>query len=114
VLLDIKPGSSTNPIKLSSGGLIPVAILTTDSVDAASVDPSTLCFGDDDNPSQRDCTEAHGTGHIEDVNGDGRPDLLLHFKVGQTGIDPGDTTACLTGKTFAGLSIEGCDSIRTL
>ena len=114
VSIDIKLGSSTNPINLSSGGLVPVAILTTDTFDATTVDSSTVCFGDDDNPSQRDCTEAHGKGHIEDVNGDGRPDLLLHYEVSQTGIDPGDTTACLTGKTFANVNIEGCDSIKTL
>jgi hypothetical protein len=48
------------------------------------------------------------------VNGDARPDLLLHFEVRETGIDRGDATACLTGKTFAGVSVEGCDSVRTL
>ncbi len=114
VAIDIKPGSSANPINLSSRGVIPVAILTSDSFDATAVDPGTICFGDDDNPSQRDCTEAQGRGHTTDVNGDGRPDLLLHYEVGATGIDSGDTTACLTGKTFAGVSIEGCDSIKTL
>ncbi len=114
VAVDVKPGSTTNPINLSSDGLVPVAILTTDSFDATTVDPNTVCFGDDDDPSQRDCTEAHGKGHVEDVNGDGRPDLLLHYEVSQTGIDPGDTSACLTGKTFAGVNIKGCDSITTL
>jgi uncharacterized delta-60 repeat protein len=114
VSVDIKPGSATNPIQLSSNGLIPVAILTTDGFDATTVDPTTVCFGDADNPGERDCTEAHGTGHIEDVNGDARPDLLLHYEAGQTGIDPGDTPACLTGKTFGNVSITGCDSIRTL
>jgi hypothetical protein len=113
VSVDIKPGSTLNPINLSSNGLVPVAILTTESFDATSVDPSTVCFGDDDSPSQRDCTEGHGMGHVEDVNGDGRSDLLLHYEVSQTGIDPGDSTACLSGKTFAGVNIEGCDSIRT-
>ena len=48
---------------------------------------------------------------MEDVNGDGRLDLLFQFETQQTGIDPGDTKACLTGKTFAGVDIEGCDSI---
>jgi uncharacterized delta-60 repeat protein len=114
VSIDIKPGSSTNPINLSNNGLIPVAILTTPAFDATTVDPSTVCFGDDDNSGQRDCTEAHGTGHIADVNGDDRPDLLLHYEVSQTGIDPGDMTACLSGKTFAGVNINGCDTITTL
>ena len=114
VSIDIKPGSTRNPIKLASHGLVPLAIVTTDSFDATTVDPSTVCFGDADNADQRDCTEAHGKGHIEDVNGDGRPDLLLHYEVNQTGIDLGDTLACLTGKTFGAASIEGCDSISTL
>jgi hypothetical protein len=111
VPIDIKPGSSTNPINLASRGLVPVAILSTDSFDATTVDPASVCFGDAEDPSQRDCTEAHGKGHREDVNGDGRLDLLLHYETQQTGIDTGDTTACLTGKTSTGVDIAGCDSI---
>ena len=114
VSIDIKPGSSTNPINLKSNGVIPVAILSTATFDATTVDASTVCFGDAENPSQRDCTEAHGKGHIEDVNGDGRLDMLLHYETQETGIDPGDTQACLTGKTVGGQPIAGCDSIKTL
>jgi uncharacterized delta-60 repeat protein len=113
VAVDIKPGSATNTINLRSHGLVPVAILTTGSFDATTVDPGSVCFGDAGDPAQRDCSEAHGTGHIEDVNGDGRADLLLHFEVDQTGIDAGDTSACLTGETFGGDNVEGCDSITT-
>jgi hypothetical protein len=114
VLVDINPGSTKNRINPSSRGVVPVAILTTDSFDATTVDAGTVCFGDDDQPSQRACTEAHGKSHLEDVNGDGRPDLLLHYRIDQTGIDPGDTTACLTGSSLVGVGIEGCDSITTL
>jgi hypothetical protein len=113
VSIDIKPGSTTNPINLSSKGVVPVAILTTDSFDASTVDAGTVCFRDDDQPTQRACTEAHGRGHVEDVNGDGKPDLLLHYQLSQTGIDPGDTAACLTGTTLTGVTVEGCDSIMT-
>lgn len=111
VTIDIKPGSTDNPINLSSRGAIPVAILSADGFDATTVEASTVCFGDDNNPSQRDCTAAHG-GHTEDVNADGRPDLVLQFETQETGIDPGDTTACLTGKTLAGIDIQGCDTIN--
>jgi hypothetical protein len=110
VTIDVKPGSDTNPINASSQGLIPVAILSTDSFDATTVDAGSVCFGDAEDASQRDCTEAHGTGHLEDVNGDGRLDLVLHFEVQETGIDPGDTSACLSGTTLDGTPIEGCEA----
>lgn len=110
--IDIKPGSSNNPIKLSSKGVIPVAILSSSSFDATTVDPSTVCFGDAEDPSQRDCTEAHSKGHIEDVDGDGDLDLMLHFDTSETGIDLGDTQACLTGTTLTGVPIEGCDVVQ--
>jgi hypothetical protein len=114
VLVDIKPGSDTNPINLRSQGVIPVAILSTASFDSTSFDSASVCFGDAEDASQRDCTEAHGTGHLEYVNGDGRLDLLLHFESEQTKIDPGDTQACLTGTTATTSNVEGCDSITTL
>ena len=111
VHIDIKPGSAQNPINLRSHGLIPVAILSTPTFDARTVVATSVCFGDAGNASQRDCTEAHGKRHVADVNGDGRLDLLFHFEVKETGIDPGDTTACLTGTTREGVDVEGCDSI---
>jgi hypothetical protein len=87
-------------------------VLGSASFDAAEVDPASVCFGDAEDASQRDCSRTAGGG-LEDANGDGIDDLVLHFETQETGIDPGDTQACLTGKLFDGTSIEGCDSIRT-
>jgi hypothetical protein len=39
VPIDIKPGSATSPINLRSQGVIPVAILSTATLDATTVDP---------------------------------------------------------------------------
>lgn len=112
--IDIRPQGFPNSIRLSSSGKVPVAILTTSGFDATKVDVSTVCFGDAENIAQRDCTVASGSGHVEDADRDGDLDLVLHFEVEQTGIDMGDTQACLSGMTFSGETIEGCDSVRTL
>jgi uncharacterized delta-60 repeat protein len=111
VAIDVKPESSDNVVPLQSEGVVPVAILTTDIFDAATVQPGSVCFGDSGAATERACTSR--SARLVDVNGDGRPDLLLHFETATTGIDAGDTEACLTGTTSAGISIEGCDRIST-
>lgn len=112
--IDIKPGSYPNSINTRNNGVITVAILTTDTFDARTVDLSSVCFGDAEDPSQRACAEVHGQAHIEDVDGDWDKDVVLHFKTANTGIDVGDTTACLSGKTTSCEFIQGCDSVRVI
>jgi hypothetical protein len=90
-----------------------VGVPTTPDLDATTIDPSTLCFGDAQQPPQRDCTESHGTGHFADIDRDRVTDLLMHFDAMETGIDEGDSEACLIGYTVSGTGIYGCDSIRT-
>ena len=111
VAIDIKPGGFPNSINVSKKGTIPVAVLGTPTFDPADVDPGTVCFGDAEEPDQRDCSIA-SMPVMEDVNGDGILDLVLRFETPETGIDLGDTQACLTGQTFGGVSIEGCDSVK--
>jgi N-acetylneuraminic acid mutarotase len=108
VSIDIRPGSPVNSINLKSNGVIPVAILTTNSFDATTVDPLTVRLG----PTGAE--EAHHTGHIADVNHDQRPDLVLHFRTRATGIKRGDLSASLMGATLDGDLIEGTDAIRTV
>ncbi len=104
--IDIKPNSDPNSVNPKSMGLVPVAILGSDTFDVSDVDVTTLTFGLDG------ATPAHG-GHLEDVNDDGFTDLVTHYKQKETGITKGDTEACLTGETFDATPIEGCDSIKT-
>jgi parallel beta-helix repeat protein len=108
VVLDIKPGAIPNNINVRSNGVIPVAILTTDAFDATTVDPLSVRFG------PQGAMETHRRGHFEDVNGDNRLDLVLHFTTLKTGIKCGDASALLTGMTVDGLMIEGADSIVTV
>ena len=107
VEIDIKPGGDPNSINLKSKGIIPVAVLTDEDFDATTVDVSTVAFGPDE-------AEPVHNGHIEDVDGDGDDDLVLHFKTQDTGIQCGDTDATLTGETFDGQAIEGSDSVNTV
>ena len=94
--------------KVTSSGVFPVAILTVPGFNANQVAVNTICFGDSGTPAQRDCTEAHGKAHFTDVDRDRDTDLLLHFEVAATGIDPGDTTACVIGRLQNGSGIYGC------
>jgi hypothetical protein len=106
--LDIKPGSDANSINPRSRGFIPVAILTTETFDASTIDPSTLRFGPDG------AAVADMGAHFEDVDLDGDADLVAHFRTQETGIACGDTEATLTGETTGGQPIEGSDSINTV
>ena len=107
--IDIKPGSDPNSINPKSKGNIPVAILSTADLDAPTeVDKASLTFGSTgDEESLAKCPKSN-----EDVNGDGRLDLVCHFSTQETGFDLGDTEGILRGQTVDGALIEGRDSVR--
>jgi hypothetical protein len=109
VIIDIKPGDSTNTINPKSSGKIPVAILSSASFDASTqVDIPTLTFGHSgDEHSLAMCG-------IQNVNADGLMDLLCHFDTQASALQTGDTVAVLKGKTKAGVAFQASDTVRIL
>jgi hypothetical protein len=108
VSIDIKPTSDSNRINLKNTGAITVAILSSPTFDATTVDPLSVKFG----PGE--ALALHGKGSLVDVNGDGLSDLVLHFKTQETGIKCGQIFAYLTAKTNSGQAVAGFDLIQTI
>jgi hypothetical protein len=114
VAIDVKPGSDHNPVNPASRGVIPVAVLTTSAADgdndfdASTLDPASVRFG------RGEAAEAHGQGHLEDVDADGDLDVVLHFATPAADIRCGDTEVALTGVTIDGQPIIGVDTIVTV
>jgi hypothetical protein len=107
VAIDIKPDTFPNSINPKLSGNIPVAILTTPAFDAQTVKAATVHFG----PTGIEAPPLRSV--VQDVNGDGRPDLLLFFGSQSTHIACGQSSGVITGATFSGQKIRGFDSIVT-
>lgn len=110
VEIDIKPGSWPNTINLGSNGVIPVAILTTETFDATSVNPSTVQL-EGLGVAVRGKSEKL-LANEEDVDEDGDIDLVM--KIETENLEPGAWQSgpiVLTGETYDGQAIEGWDDI---
>ena len=85
VQIDIKPGSDQNNINLKSKGVVPVAVLTTGDLDAATIDPATARFAG--------ASPEHWS--FEDVDDDGDDDIIFHFVTQELDLDEDSTEATL-------------------
>jgi hypothetical protein len=108
VSLDLSPGPFPSIVVPRSRLQIALSIPGTPSFDATTVNPATVRFG-------ATGTEAPPASYsLTDVDGDGDTDLALRFRTEQTGIQCGDTSAILTGRTYGGVMIRGSVAIRTI
>jgi hypothetical protein len=108
VTIDIKPDSEFNCFNINGHGVIPVAVLSSTSFDAADIDVTTLSFGGLD---VRVRGNKEPLCSLEDVNDDFLNDLVCQFQDNPEYWDVGNDEATLTGALFDGIEIEGTDSI---
>jgi len=102
-IVDIKPGNYPNTINLDSKGVVPVAVLTAEDLDATTVNPDTVKFAG--------AVPISST--LKDVDGDGDMDILFHFNTQDLKkLDEESTEATLTGKTYGRQKIEGTDTVK--
>jgi uncharacterized cupredoxin-like copper-binding protein len=107
VAIDIKPGDSVNSINPKSNGKIPVAILSSATFEATvKVEIGSLTFGH----AGTEKSLSHCS--IQQVNGDGVPDLMCHFDTQLSAFQSGDTVGKLKGKIIGGAAFEATDSVR--
>jgi len=109
VTIDIKPGHDPNSINLGSGGSVPVAIFSTATFDATTVDPTTVTLASALVKLKGQGTPASSS---NDVNDDGLLDLVVHVSTEALALSSTDTVATLQGETYDGEYFEGTDSIR--
>jgi hypothetical protein len=105
-VIDVRPDSSENPVNPGSNGVLPVALLGSETFDVMDVDPDSLALGVNAAPAV--------AMEYADANGDGWIDLVAHYHTPETGTAYGDTSICLTGAMMDGIELAGCDTIRTV
>jgi Tol biopolymer transport system component len=111
VQIDIGAQQQQKRVNPNSNGVISVAILSTQGFNSLSdVNESTLTFGHSgDELSLVDCLP---TGI--DVNRDGLPDLVCHFRISAANFQIGDTVGILRFQNADDVLFEGRDSIQII
>ncbi|HVO40705.1 MAG TPA: vWA domain-containing protein [Spirochaetia bacterium] len=119
VKIDIEPWCRGNDINMKRDEIIPVAVLSSDTFDARTLDPATVTFAGA-HALQCEKTKWHGWRHHHvrhhtwDVNRDGKPDAVFFFHLDDTTLTLSSTEGVLQGATVSGLAVEGKDFVHML
>ena len=89
-------------------GVVPVALLTTDTFDATSVDHTTVSLGEA-YETHTDNKTGVARRHVEDADGDGDQDLVFHFRFSETGLPCDPDSTPFNGWTYDGQPITADD-----
>ncbi|MDG6101443.1 hypothetical protein Daura_39740 [Dactylosporangium aurantiacum] len=106
---DVKPRSLPSSVNVGKEGVVPFALLSTATFDAtAGVDPASLRFG---RLGTEDSVVSCAPGG-EDVNDDGRPDLVCRAQTQAAGLQCTTTVALVTGLLRDGTAYRAEDDVR--
>ncbi|MGE5297143.1 MAG: hypothetical protein ACM3VT_20150 [Solirubrobacterales bacterium] len=108
VEMDIRPSGRIAHFDRHGRGVIPVVIFGSADVDAAQIDPLSLCVS---GMTLKIRPNGRPQSCIEDVNRDGRGDLVCHFVSSSRWWRASNTIVSLTGTLSDGTLIEGSDEI---
>ena len=127
VAINIKPGSTDNPVNLGNS-TVPVALLTTTAgeyglpsdVSASDIAFATVRFGDRQQvwSGTGGAAHRHKAAHFSDQlerderTRDGDIDMKLQFRANESGLAGDDTEACVRGRFSNGVAFFGCDVVR--
>ncbi len=106
--VDLKPGSAANPIRVGSNGVTPVAFLSSATFDATTIDPATVAVAGAPVAVQ---SGGQLQASIADVNGDGRPDLVVQVPTAAMQLPTGTSRVAARGTTFDGVPVTGYDRV---
>ena len=109
--IDVKPGTDQNPVNLKGNGVLPVAVLSSDTFDATALDWTHVALAD---PADVTKAAAPDKAKLCDVDGDGDTDLLLFYRIPDL-IAAGALTADSTevaAITTSDQEILGTDTVR--
>jgi len=114
--IDIKPGSFPNSVCLNDQGLLPVAILGSETFNVQDVNPETICIGEAPLANRGNPKRPKLAYSLEDVNEDGYTDLIAFFSVQELinaeALKPETTELKLDAQLYDGTPIYGIDSVR--
>lgn len=109
--IDIMPGGHPNAINLRAQGTLPVAILGSAEFNVADVDPTSVRLAGAGVVIKKN---GEPMASVDDVNGDGFMDLVVHVARSDLQVNAGDTEAMLEGKTYDGKTFQGKDSVKII
>lgn len=101
--IDVVPGDRHNKVRIGRGD-VAVAVRGTGNVRADRLDAGSFRFG-----PRHAAPRSH---RVRDVDRDGRADLVLTYRVAETGLTCRSSRAAIAGRTKAGAVIEGNAAVQ--